>query len=158
MLRVVNFGRSDAYSCEQNAIEAETMCWLKGSFNCGFAWTFIAIFLRGKTSVFALWTGVGYSFIKLTCRVYRHWVIPNCWDLDAKDDTTEPTQGLWDVVSAKDWGSDKKGSHQKRRYLRQTKAEPRYPQSYLATTTSILWPCEQNGTRSLSKAVRESLA
>ena len=31
-------------------------------------------------------------------------------------------------------------------------AEPRYPQSYSATTTSILWPREQNGTRSLSKA------
>ena len=43
-------------------------------------------------------------------------------------------------------------SHQKRRHLQQTEAEPRYPQSYSATTTSILWPREQNGTRSLSKA------
>jgi len=49
-----------------------------------------------------------------------------------------------------DWRSDKKGPHQKRRYLRQTEAEPRYPQSYSATSTSILWPREQNRTRSLS--------
>ena len=60
----------------------------------------------------------------------------------------KPTQGLWvvwDVVSAKDWGSDKKRPHRKRRHLQQIEVEPRYPQSDSATTTSILWPREQNG-------------
>jgi len=85
------------------------------------------------------------------CLAYTDGVVSDC----------NITDGLkWvAVVNLTDWllhcmkrQSRSSLSHQKRRHLRQTEAEPRYPQSDAATTTPILWPREQNGTRSLSKA------